>query len=99
MTRPHRSTAYGRTKLAGEAAVRATLPEEGYVVRTAWLYGAGGPNFVRTMIALERTKETVDVVDDQRGQPTWTVDLAADLVALGRAASPVPRRPACITAP
>ncbi len=49
--------AYGRTKLAGERAVRATLPDTGYVVRTAWLYGAGGPNFVRTMIALERTKE------------------------------------------
>ena len=57
------------------------------MVRTAWLYGAGGPNFVRTMIALERTKETVDVVDDQRGQPTWTVDLAAHLVRLGRAAA------------
>jgi dTDP-4-dehydrorhamnose reductase len=79
--------AYGRTKLAGEAAVRATLPETGYVIRSAWLYGAGGPNFVRTMIALERTKETVDVVDDQRGQPTWTGDLAAHLVRLGRAAA------------
>ncbi len=78
--------AYGRTKLAGETAVRATLPDTGYVIRTAWLYGAGGPNFVRTMIALERTKETVDVVDDQRGQPTWTGDLAAHLVRLGRAA-------------
>jgi dTDP-4-dehydrorhamnose reductase len=79
--------AYGRTKLAGEAAVRSTLPDTGYVIRTAWLYGAGGPNFVRTMIALERTKETVDVVDDQRGQPTWTGDLAAHLVRLGRAAA------------
>lgn len=79
--------AYGRTKLAGETAVRATLPDTGYVIRTAWLYGAGGPNFVRTMIALERTKETVDVVDDQRGQPTWTGDLAAHLVRLGRAAT------------
>jgi dTDP-4-dehydrorhamnose reductase len=79
--------AYGRTKLAGERAVRATLPDTGYVVRTAWLYGAGGPNFVRTMIALERTKETIDVVDDQRGQPTWTGDLAAHLVRLGRAAA------------
>ncbi|HZD96573.1 MAG TPA: dTDP-4-dehydrorhamnose reductase [Micromonosporaceae bacterium] len=78
--------AYGRTKLAGERAVRATLPDTGYVVRTAWLYGAGGPNFVRTMIALERTKDTIDVVDDQRGQPTWTGDLAAHLARLGRAA-------------
>lgn len=79
-------SAYGRTKLAGERAVLETLPETGYVVRTAWLYGAGGGNFVRTMIKLEGIKETLDVVDDQRGQPTWTVDLADRLVALGRAA-------------
>ncbi|MGW0859160.1 dTDP-4-dehydrorhamnose reductase [Streptomyces sp. NPDC002690] len=79
-------SAYGRTKLAGERAVLETLPETGYVVRTAWLYGAGGGNFVRTMIKLEGIKDTLDVVDDQRGQPTWTVDLADHLVALGRAA-------------
>ncbi|MEW1723989.1 dTDP-4-dehydrorhamnose reductase [Streptomyces sp. NPDC093109] len=78
--------AYGRTKLAGERAVLDTLPERGYVVRTAWLYGAGGPNFVRTMIKLESVKDTLDVVDDQRGQPTWTADLAALLVRLGRGA-------------
>src|SRR5207248_7401888 len=51
-TRPR--TAYGRTKLAGEQAVLRLLPYTGYVVRTAWLYGAHGPNFVRTMIRLER---------------------------------------------
>ncbi|MEU9317012.1 dTDP-4-dehydrorhamnose reductase [Streptomyces sp. NPDC048295] len=79
-------SAYGRTKLAGEQAVLTTLPETGYVVRTAWLYGAGGGNFVRTMIKLEGVKDTLDVVDDQRGQPTWTVDLADRLVRLGRAA-------------
>ncbi|MET8740144.1 dTDP-4-dehydrorhamnose reductase [Streptomyces sp. NPDC004728] len=78
--------AYGRTKLAGEQAVLSTLPETGYVVRTAWLYGAGGGNFVRTMIKLEGVKDTLDVVDDQRGQPTWTVDLADRLVRLGQAA-------------
>ncbi|WUJ17037.1 dTDP-4-dehydrorhamnose reductase [Streptomyces sp. NBC_00390] len=76
--------AYGRTKLAGEQAVRDILPETGQVVRTAWLYGAGGPNFVRTMIRLEAVKDTLDVVDDQRGQPTWTVDLADRLVRLGQ---------------
>ncbi|MFG2457973.1 dTDP-4-dehydrorhamnose reductase [Streptomyces sp. NPDC048523] len=74
-------SAYGRTKLAGEKAVLAT--ERGYVVRTAWLYGAGGPNFVRTMIKLEGVKDTLDVVDDQRGQPTWSADLAGLLVELG----------------
>ncbi|MFC7842861.1 dTDP-4-dehydrorhamnose reductase [Streptomyces sp. NPDC057382] len=76
-------SAYGRTKLAGEQAVLAALPDAGYVVRTAWLYGAGGGNFVRTMIRLEGVKDTLDVVDDQRGQPTWTVDLADRLVRLG----------------
>jgi dTDP-4-dehydrorhamnose reductase len=79
-------SAYGRTKLAGERAVLELLPATGYVVRTAWLYGAGGPNFVKTMIKLEGIKDTLDVVDDQRGQPTWTVDLADRLVRLGRGA-------------
>lgn len=74
-------SAYGRTKLAGEQAVLAT--ERGYVVRTAWLYGTGGPNFVKTMIKLEGVKDTLDVVDDQRGQPTWSADLAGLLVELG----------------
>nr|WP_030748090.1 dTDP-4-dehydrorhamnose reductase [Streptomyces sp. NRRL F-5135] len=85
-TPPAPRSAYGRTKLAGERAVLDTLPERGYVVRTAWLYGAGGGNFVRTMIKLEGVKDTLDVVDDQRGQPTWTGDLADRLVRLGRAA-------------
>ncbi|MBZ4319380.1 dTDP-4-dehydrorhamnose reductase [Streptomyces huiliensis] len=79
-------TVYGRSKLAGERAVLAALPGHGYVVRTAWLYGAHGRSFVRTMAGLERERETVDVVDDQYGQPTWTADLAGLLVRLGRAA-------------
>nr|WP_237557865.1 dTDP-4-dehydrorhamnose reductase [Streptomyces sp. SID5470] len=74
-------SAYGRTKLAGEKAVLGI--ERGYVVRTAWLYGTGGPNFVKTMIKLEGVKDTLDVVDDQRGQPTWSADLAGLLVELG----------------
>jgi dTDP-4-dehydrorhamnose reductase len=77
-------TAYGRTKLAGEQAVLRQLPGTGYVVRTAWLYGAHGPNFVRTIIRLERERPDVDVVDDQLGQPTWTVDLAHGIIALER---------------
>lgn len=81
-------TAYGRTKLAGEEAVRELLPDASWVVRTAWLYGAGGPSFVRTMAALEHSRETVDVVDDQVGSPTWTWDLAEGLLALARSSAP-----------
>ncbi|MEV6983069.1 dTDP-4-dehydrorhamnose reductase [Sphaerisporangium sp. NPDC051017] len=81
-------SAYGRTKLAGERAVLEVLPEAGYVVRTAWLYGAGGRSFVRTMIGLERAHDTVKAVDDQVGQPTWTGDLAARLAELARADVP-----------
>ena len=85
---PAPRTAYGRTKLAGERAVLDLLPDRGYVVRTAWLYGAHGPNFVRTMIRLERQRPSVDVVDDQYGQPTWTVDVADRIIELIRADAP-----------
>jgi dTDP-4-dehydrorhamnose reductase len=80
-------TAYGRTKLAGERAVLDQFGESdisGYVVRTAWLYGANGPNFVRTMIRLEGQRPSINVVNDQRGQPSWTVDVAGQIVALVR---------------
>ena len=83
------TSAYGRSKLLGEQAVREVLPDTSCVVRTAWLYGEHGGNFVRTMIALESQLETLDVVDDQRGQPTWSRDLAAQIVALvGSGAGP-----------
>ena len=82
---PGPRSAYGRSKLAGERAVLGLLPRGGYVVRTAWLYGAHGPNFVSTMIRLEREKPNVDVVNDQRGQLTWTVDVARQVLALVRA--------------
>jgi dTDP-4-dehydrorhamnose reductase len=81
-------TAYGRTKLAGEQAVLGLLPRTGYVVRTAWLYGEHGPNFVRTMTDLEGRRPFVDVVADQRGQPTWAADVADQIAALARAAPP-----------
>ncbi|MFI5821776.1 dTDP-4-dehydrorhamnose reductase [Streptomyces rishiriensis] len=76
--------AYGRTKLAGEQAVLELLPDDGTIVRTAWLYGRHGTNFIRKMVRLEQTHKTVDVVDDQWGQPTWSVDLAQQIVALVR---------------
>ena len=81
-------SAYGRTKLAGEQAVLETLPDTGYVLRTAWLYGAHGGSFVRTMIRLARKGNPVTVVDDQAGQPTWTGDLAAQILALVAAKAP-----------
>jgi dTDP-4-dehydrorhamnose reductase len=79
---PGPRSAYGRTKLAGEVAVRSLLPNRGFIVRTAWLYGVHGANFVKTMLALEATKPEISVVDDQRGQPTWSRDLASQIVRL-----------------
>jgi dTDP-4-dehydrorhamnose reductase len=83
------STLYGRTKLAGERAVLSS-GASAHVVRTAWLYGGHGDNFVRTMARLARKSDPVRVVDDQRGNPTWTADLADGLVALALAADRVP---------
>jgi dTDP-4-dehydrorhamnose reductase len=82
-TRPYREdaateprSAYGRSKLAGERGVRSAHPDGAIVVRTAWLYGAGGPSFVATMLAKARAGDAVSVVTDQFGQPTWTRNLA-----------------------
>ena len=80
--------AYGRTKAAGEEFALAEHPDGAYVVRTAWLYGAGGANFAATMLRLAANNPTVSVVDDQLGQPTWTADLARHLVALMDADAP-----------
>lgn len=71
-------SAYGRTKAAGEWAVRAEAPDH-LIVRTAWLYGAHGSCFPRTIARVAAEKGGLDVIADQVGQPTWTVDLA-DLV-------------------
>ena len=81
-------SAYGRTKLAGELAVRELLPDASWVVRTAWVYGATGANFVKTMARLEAQRDTVSVVDDQAGSPTWSRDLARGLWALAREDAP-----------
>lgn len=82
-------TAYGRTKLSGERAVLETLPSA-HVVRTAWVYTGRGNDFVATMRRLERERETVRVVDDQRGCPTYARDLADGLLDLADSAGRVP---------
>jgi len=66
---------YGLTKRDGELAVLETNPRS-YIIRTAWLYGRHGGNFVHTMLRLMNERNEVKVVDDQRGSPTWTFDLA-----------------------
>jgi len=73
--------AYGRSKAAGEQLVRQTLAEH-HIVRTAWVSGARGSNFVATMLRLARERGRVAVVDDQFGSPTCTRDLAAAIVEL-----------------
>jgi len=79
-------TAYGRTKAAGEDAVLGSGASS-WVIRTSWVYGKTGSNFVKTMVQLESLRDTVSVVDDQVGAPTWSADLAAGLLELaGRVA-------------
>lgn len=70
------ATAYGRTKLAGEQALLETLPSA-VILRTAWLYSTFGNNFVKTMVRLGKEKESLGVVFDQAGTPTYAADLAA----------------------
>ena len=75
------ATAYGRTKVRGEAAALAAC-KRCFVLRTAWLYGPYGPNFVKTMLRLGSARDTVTVVNDQVGSPTYAADLAWTMLAI-----------------
>lgn len=85
---PNPKSAYGRTKVAGEWAVRSALPDTSWILRTAWLYGEFGPNFVKTMVNLEASRDQLSVVDDQHGQPTWARHLAQRIVETVDAQAP-----------
>lgn len=76
--------AYGRSKLAGEMAVRAAGGQSA-ILRTSWVFSAHGGNFVKTMLRLSETRDALTVVDDQIGGPTPAADIASALLTMGRA--------------
>lgn len=80
---PHPVSCYGKTKLAGEEAVKEAT-DDYMIVRTAWLYGVGGPNFLKTMLrlALKGPTRKISVVNDQFGSPTWSYRLALQIETL-----------------
>jgi dTDP-4-dehydrorhamnose reductase len=78
---PRPLSSYGRSKLAGERATAEGNPRH-LIVRTSWLFGVGGRNFVETMLGLGLSRDEVRVVDDQAGCPTYTVHLAGGLLRL-----------------
>jgi dTDP-4-dehydrorhamnose reductase len=84
---------YGVTKAAGEKAVQEILKENFYIIRTAWLYGWDGKNFVYTMVKLMNSRDSFSVVNDQRGTPTFAGDLARAVrkfIELGDRGTPAP---------
>jgi len=89
-TRPYREddpvapqSVYGKTKAAGEALLLEACPNA-VIVRTAWLYGQFGPNFVATMLKLMNTRDSIGVVADQKGSATWARDLAGAILTIVR---------------
>lgn len=88
-TRPYRTddpvnplSAYGRSKLLGETELQKNAPRDWLIVRTAWVYGRHGANFPRTMVAAAQAGKPLNVVCDQVGSPTYTVDLAEGILSL-----------------
>ena len=73
---------YGKAKLAGEQAVQRILENDGYIVRTSWVFGVHGNNFVYTMMKLAQTRSELNVVADQFGRPTFSEDLAQFMLYL-----------------
>lgn len=84
---PNPINVYGASKLAGEKAVQKSNPSN-YIVRTSWLYGLHGKNFVETMISLSEKMPRLSVVDDQKGCPTWSVALSYGILRLIREKAP-----------
>lgn len=78
---PNPINIYGKSKLAGEIATKKSNPKS-YIIRTSWLYGKNGNNFVETMLKLAKTRDEIKVVSDQYGCPTWTMDLANNIKKL-----------------
>jgi dTDP-4-dehydrorhamnose reductase len=78
---PNPQNAYGRSKLAGEKQVKEMAPDH-LILRSSWLFGRAGKNFVDTMITLGRERDHLKVVDDQRGSPTYTRHLAEGILKL-----------------
>ncbi len=76
---------YGKSKALGEQRVREALPDNHLIVRTQWLYGLHGKNFVRTILGIAEKQKVLRVVNDQAGSPTYTVDLACAIIVLWRA--------------
>ena len=75
-------SAYGRTKLQGEQAIIGSGCKRYFIIRTSWLYGPGGPNFVETILRLAAEREELSIVSDQVGSPTYTGDLAQAVFVL-----------------
>ena len=91
---PNPLSAYGRSKLRGEEAIIASGLESYFIIRTSWLYGPAGKNFVETIVRLAGEREELRIIADQVGSPTYTRDLAQaifKLLDLSHSASRVPR--------